>query len=276
MAVSKRLRFEILRRDNHTCRYCGRSAPEVPLRVDHIVPVALGGTDGPENLVAACHDCNSGKSSVPAGAPLTDDVTADAFRWSRAMQQAAAELSAEAEALEGICRVVYEAWRPFWIPSDYRNSVYNFVKAGLTQRDLVELVDVAHGARGIDDRWAYFCGCGWKRLKQRQARASEILARDEAQPVEQPLTTVWTVAEIEQYQLDAIEHAKACFGADFIERITRPPCQHGVPGHCGDPVCAVEDAHGLTWLTINTEKELEREDRRAEALVREAEALLDG
>ncbi|AWN05089.1 HNH endonuclease [Gordonia phage Easley] len=40
MAVSKRLRYEILRRDNHTCRYCGATAPDVPLTVDHVVPVS--------------------------------------------------------------------------------------------------------------------------------------------------------------------------------------------------------------------------------------------
>ena len=28
----------------------------------HIVPVAAGGTDDPANLVAACQDCNLGKS----------------------------------------------------------------------------------------------------------------------------------------------------------------------------------------------------------------------
>lgn len=30
--------FEILRRDNFTCRYCGRKAPSVCLQVDYIVP----------------------------------------------------------------------------------------------------------------------------------------------------------------------------------------------------------------------------------------------
>lgn len=58
MAVSKRLRYEILRRDNHTCRYCGATAPDVKLTVDHVVPVALGGSDVPTNLVAACDACN--------------------------------------------------------------------------------------------------------------------------------------------------------------------------------------------------------------------------
>ncbi len=67
MAVSKRLRYEILRRDNHTCRYCGAAAPDVPLRVDHVTPVALGGSDKPENLVTSCEPCNSGKSSTIPG-----------------------------------------------------------------------------------------------------------------------------------------------------------------------------------------------------------------
>lgn len=43
MAVSKRLRFEVLKRDNYTCRYCRASDGE--LTIDHVTPVALGGTD---------------------------------------------------------------------------------------------------------------------------------------------------------------------------------------------------------------------------------------
>lgn len=41
--VSKRLRFEILRRDQFKCRYCGTVAAERELRVDHVIPEALGG-----------------------------------------------------------------------------------------------------------------------------------------------------------------------------------------------------------------------------------------
>jgi 5-methylcytosine-specific restriction endonuclease McrA len=29
--VSRRLRLEVLRRDGHTCRYCGAQAPDVKL-----------------------------------------------------------------------------------------------------------------------------------------------------------------------------------------------------------------------------------------------------
>ncbi|MCV7359182.1 HNH endonuclease [Mycolicibacterium fluoranthenivorans] len=66
MAVSKRLRYEILTRDGEACRKCGRRAPEVELQIDHIIPVALGGSDDPSNLQTLCRDCNAGKASMPA------------------------------------------------------------------------------------------------------------------------------------------------------------------------------------------------------------------
>lgn len=59
--MSKALRFSILTRDGFACRYCGRKAPEVALHVDHVIPVSRGGPSTPDNLVAACIDCNSGK-----------------------------------------------------------------------------------------------------------------------------------------------------------------------------------------------------------------------
>ncbi|WP_372344655.1 HNH endonuclease [Streptomyces sp. KL116D] len=80
MAVSKRLRYEILRRDNHACRYCGATAPDAKLNVDHVIPQSLGGTDKPDNLVTSCAECNSGKtSSLPNAMPVAD-VDQDAFR----------------------------------------------------------------------------------------------------------------------------------------------------------------------------------------------------
>jgi HNH endonuclease len=82
MAVSQRLRYEILRRDNHACRYCGATAPGVKLNVDHVIPQALGGSDDPTNLVSACSACNGGKtSSMPNAMPVAD-VDQQAFRES--------------------------------------------------------------------------------------------------------------------------------------------------------------------------------------------------
>ena len=60
-----RLRFRILARDGFRCRYCGRlgGTPGVVLHVDHIVPVAAGGTMSEDNLRTACEECNLGKGT---------------------------------------------------------------------------------------------------------------------------------------------------------------------------------------------------------------------
>lgn len=60
--VSKRMRFEVLKRDKFQCQYCGESAPKVILHVDHIVPKSAGGKNTLLNLITACIDCNLGKS----------------------------------------------------------------------------------------------------------------------------------------------------------------------------------------------------------------------
>jgi hypothetical protein len=64
-AVSTRTRFEIFKRDGFRCTYCGRTPVQSKLHVDHVKPVADGGSNAPENLVTACADCNHGKSDVP-------------------------------------------------------------------------------------------------------------------------------------------------------------------------------------------------------------------
>lgn len=82
MAVSKRLRYEVLRRDGHRCHYCGVRASAAPLTVDHIVPKTLGGTDQSSNLVTACFDCNAGKSSTRPDESLVRDVANAEREWS--------------------------------------------------------------------------------------------------------------------------------------------------------------------------------------------------
>jgi hypothetical protein len=186
MAISKRLRFEILRRDNHACRYCGRSAPEVKLHVDHVVPKSLGGLDDPANLVAACKDCNAGKSSMPADARVVDDVSADALRWSRAMQSVAIGRAVEREE----ARERHESFLAHWnswtfrymgelkavpLPNAWKRSVDQFLAAGLETEDLEELIEVAMTAKTRDE-WKYFCGCCWRRIAEAQEHAQAIVA----------------------------------------------------------------------------------------------------
>lgn len=63
MAIGKRLRFEVFKRDKFTCQYCGKKAPDVVLHADHIEPKSKGGADDLLNLITACSDCNLGKGA---------------------------------------------------------------------------------------------------------------------------------------------------------------------------------------------------------------------
>lgn len=86
--MKRSLRFAVLQRDTFTCRYCGRSAPNVQLEVDHTHPKSAGGRDSLSNLVTACHDCNQGKKhhllSRGARMVLEDDYDESYEDWEAA------------------------------------------------------------------------------------------------------------------------------------------------------------------------------------------------
>lgn len=182
MAVSKRLRFEILRRDNHACRYCGGAAPEVKLVVDHVVPVTLGGSDESTNLVTACQDCNSGKSASAPDSSIVADVNAQSLLWSAAIAEAARRREREFQEFDELMRSLFERWqsaRPHQfasadMPGDADSSIRQFIAAGLTTADLHDLIDVALYSRA-SNKWKYFCGCAWSRVKQAQEQAAAII-----------------------------------------------------------------------------------------------------
>jgi 5-methylcytosine-specific restriction endonuclease McrA len=51
-------RREILRRDLHTCQYCGSKKH---LTIDHVIPRSKGGKHSWDNVVTACERCNAQK-----------------------------------------------------------------------------------------------------------------------------------------------------------------------------------------------------------------------
>ncbi len=57
--LSVRTRYQVFKRDLYRCRICAKTGVE--LEVDHIVPIARGGSDEMENLQTLCVPCNRGK-----------------------------------------------------------------------------------------------------------------------------------------------------------------------------------------------------------------------
>lgn len=177
MSISKGTRFDVFKRDEFTCQYCGRRPPEVTLEVDHIHPRAMGGDDDQMNLVTACADCNRGKSAKVLGSyvprPDTD------MAWLE-MQQELAELKRYNEAKatrDKLLDVAYDLLMAHWQRS-IRNTYYtpdeNMLRYWIREfgPDEVEYaVDVV--ATKFDQRYfesrdhimRYVGGILWKRRK---------------------------------------------------------------------------------------------------------------
>lgn len=190
MPIAKRLRYEVFKRDDFTCRYCGAKAPEVRLTVDHVVPKVLGGLDHPANLVTACMPCNSGKASVNPDSPLVEAVSEDALRWSIAMELAQAKMSDDAEAREAD-RKQFAEWWDSWgygegkyrqlVPKDtaWRQTVDQLVNSGLPLVILKECIDIAMQRKTVpnDSKFRYMCGIAWRKVNELHEMA-QVIAED--------------------------------------------------------------------------------------------------
>lgn len=192
MAISKRLRFEIFRRDNHACRYCGSMAPDAKLTIDHVIPAALGGSDEASNLVTACADCNGGKTSITPDSPHVEDVAQAALKWSAALKAAAEDMALQLKSDQSIMdhfeNHIWGAWtygphkKPFPLPVSWRNSIRAFLAAGLTMELLEQCVDVAcdRDYLGPDAVFKYMCGVAWRRVRELQESALKIMSAEGA------------------------------------------------------------------------------------------------
>lgn len=163
MAVTKRTRFEVLRRDDYTCRYCRSKNNE--LTVDHVVPVSLGGTDKPDNLVACCRDCNFGKSSAAPDQSLVADVEGDVVRWAAARRRAAEKLAAHRNRYVAVHTEFLKSWMSWdkdggYLPDDWKSSIDGWLDQGLTFSQIDAAHDIAIGKRSVrsQDVFRYMSG----------------------------------------------------------------------------------------------------------------------
>jgi hypothetical protein len=58
--VDQAIIWKVYKRDNYTCRYCGKDG--IPMTVDHYHPQTLGGQTTMDNLRTSCRKCNKLKA----------------------------------------------------------------------------------------------------------------------------------------------------------------------------------------------------------------------
>ena len=174
VAIPKRMRFEVFKRDGFECVYCGATPPNAILHCDHFTPVSLGGLTEVDNLVTACQPCNSGKSNIPLSSvplSLSERATEVIERESQiagyeaVMKARRMRLDVDAqEALDHFCG----SYGLESIPKADLISIKRFVdKLGLD--DVLASIDLAKAMKPFSKQWGwrYFCGTCWGKIKNR-------------------------------------------------------------------------------------------------------------
>lgn len=168
--VSTRARFEVFKRDNFTCQYCGATPPAVVLHIDHITPVSKGGDNSKNNLVTSCDACNLGKSNIPLNSiSKSMEETAKEIKEKEVQIKAfrkavkAQEQREEDDAWQ-VVRALYGESRDS-INRQYLTSIKTFLKK-LPLHQVIRAADKAWVKGGQTVRFKYFCGICWNMIKQ--------------------------------------------------------------------------------------------------------------
>ncbi|MEO1691583.1 MAG: HNH endonuclease [Cyanobacteria bacterium J06631_6] len=59
--IPQSVRKYVLQRNNYQCQSCGKQEAEAKLNIDHIIPLATGGSNDISNLQVLCSRCNQQK-----------------------------------------------------------------------------------------------------------------------------------------------------------------------------------------------------------------------
>ena len=176
-AIPKRVRMEVFKRDGFTCQYCGATPPSVVLEIDHVLPIAKGGTNEEMNLVTACEPCNSGKGAVLL-TKVPESVAKRAEREQKMQEQLAAYYEMVASRKENLKnRAMQIAHRlDLWdedrtMSADWGKGIMKFVER-LSPKILDSLIDNANdNLAGMcqERRFKFFAKSCWNVIRQMES-----------------------------------------------------------------------------------------------------------
>ena len=172
-SLSKKLRFDVFKRDGFKCSYCGATPSEkVLLEVDHIHPVAEGGGDNIDNLVTACFNCNRGKgagllSSIPDSLEQKAVVVAEREAQIASYYEI---LRAKRERKDAEAWIIASMYMERFGDEDIRRERLSSIKMFLERLDFYSVMDSMEIA--INRKFtkpaafSYFCGICWNKIKE--------------------------------------------------------------------------------------------------------------
>jgi hypothetical protein len=168
--LGKKARFDLFKRDDFTCQYCGQKPPAVVLEIDHVIAVANGGSSEEHNLITACFDCNRGK-----GAGTLQCVPIDLARKAEMIEERASQVRAyeavlrkqrrtKERQIEDVCDTFVLITKGWTLSDDGRRSVGYFLDK-LPPSEVDEAMRLACSRKEPRQAFKYFCGICWKKIK---------------------------------------------------------------------------------------------------------------
>ena len=172
MAIGKKVRFDVFKRDGFACQYCGRNPPSVVLEVDHIQPVSGGGSDHKDNLITACFDCNRGKgaerlTTIPATvaekAEIIAEKIAQAKAYERLRKRQAKLMDAQIDEVEAIFKAVFNG---SGFSCQFRQSVGKFIDRLGIEKVIFAFSKASAKINKAEKACQYACGICWNMIKE--------------------------------------------------------------------------------------------------------------
>lgn len=170
--LSKKMRFDVFKRDGFQCQYCGSTPPSVVLEVDHIHPMSKGGKNRVDNLLTSCFECNRGKAAglltvapqtvVDKAAVLAEKM--DQLKAFEKMQRAKRAL--EEKSIDLTEQVFGNYFEGYCFQAKFRESVRVFLQ-DMTVFEVMDAMNKACSKRSDSrsDAVKYFCGICWNIIK---------------------------------------------------------------------------------------------------------------
>lgn len=170
-SISKKLRFEIFKRDSFTCQYCGSTPPKVALEIDHITPVSKGGNNNTENLITSCFNCNRGKSNIELKRIIP--TMAESLKSMVAKEEQLKEFKKFTKKIKRrrnreinrVAKIYEEEFEGWLLTSSFKkNSIGRFLKE-LPIHEVEEAMEQATSIIADEDgAIKYFCGICWNKI----------------------------------------------------------------------------------------------------------------
>jgi hypothetical protein len=173
--ITKKLRFEIFKRDGFVCAYCGQSPPQTTLEIDHIEPVSKGGKCEINNYITSCFECNRGKSNIeldkiPTKLSENLEVLKEKEDQLKEYRKLVKKIERrEKKDIEDISKIYSDMFTKYELTDNFKNVSIKKFLTHLPKHEIEDAMRIAvNKINDSDKSIKYFCGICWTIIRDKK------------------------------------------------------------------------------------------------------------